>query len=300
MKNMFGSSYTMFLKVYLPLIAIFGFFGNLVVCIIFCGTTIHQSSMNPLIVNLAIADMLQCLNLLFMITAINELPWFTNTALCRLNGITMTVFIGTSILSLTVIGINRYLIIVKKSTETFFTRRNTLIIILFVWLYPLALSIVPFFGRPKYVFAPHDLVCISSVEYQIVNYSTLNVIPFVILCFCTWNILRTMNRTRKRVTEQKLSRSEERKRERNVTLMLLVVIITYFVFYAPGFIVFSIQAMKHEVALWVRSLTIMIGMLNHVNNPLIYGVMNGHFRQAVLRLFCRKKARSVLRSNPVQ
>ena len=300
MKNIYGPSYTMFLKNYLPLLAMFGFFGNLLVCIIFCGTAIHESSMNPLIVNLAIADMLQCLNLLFMVTAVNELTWFRTSAFCQLNGITTTVFLGTSILSLTVIGINRYLVIVKKSMENFFRRRNTLIFILFVWLYPLAVSIVPFIGWSKYVFVPRDLVCTANAKYQTVNYSTLMVIPFVILCFCTWNILRTLNRTKKRVTEQKLSRPEERKKERHVTPMLLVVIIAFFIFCAPGFILFSIQAMKYEVKLWVRSLTVMIGMLNHVNNPLIYGVMNVHFRKAAFRLICRKKARSTLRSNLIQ
>ena len=58
-KNIFGPSHTMFVKIYLPLLSIFGFFGNLIVCIIFCSTTIHQTLMNSLIVSLAIADMLQ-------------------------------------------------------------------------------------------------------------------------------------------------------------------------------------------------------------------------------------------------
>ena len=81
MKNIFDPSYTMFIKLYLPLLAIIGFLGNLMVCIIFCSTAIYQSLMNSLIVNLAIADMLQCVNLLFMITAVSNLTWFTTNAL---------------------------------------------------------------------------------------------------------------------------------------------------------------------------------------------------------------------------
>ena len=58
MKNKFGPGHTVFLKIYFPLLAIFGFFGNLMVCVIFGSTPTHQSSMNSLIVNRAVADML--------------------------------------------------------------------------------------------------------------------------------------------------------------------------------------------------------------------------------------------------
>ena len=302
MKNIFGPSYTMFLKIYLPLLAIFGFFGNLMVCIIFCSTTIHQSSMNSLIVNLAIADMLQCVNLLFMVTGVNDLTWFTNNALCQLDGIATTVFVGTSTLSLMLIGINRYFIITKKSAKNIFTRQNTLIFILFVWLYPLAISIGPLIGWSKYVYLPSALICTVNAEYdvsyQAVNFSTMMAIPLLILCFCTWKILMTVKRTRLRVTEAISSRSEQHKTERHVTLMLLVVIITFFIFYAPAFIAITITALKYKVKLWIRNLTVMIALLNHVNNPLIYGLMNGNFRQAVLELFCRMKLRSTLRTVP--
>ena len=83
--------------------------------------------------------------------------------------------------------------------------------------------------------------------------------------------------------------SEQRKRERRVTLMLLVVIITFFIVYAPLPIAATIQAIKYKVEAWVENLTVITAMLNHVNNPLIYGMMNGNFRQAVLNCFVGRK-----------
>ena len=217
MENIFDPHHTMFLKIYVPLLAVLGFFGNFMVCIIFCSNAVHQSSMNTWIVNLAIADLVRCVNLLFMITAINGITWFKTNALCQLNGILSTFLTGTSLLSLTLISINRYFVIVKKSAQKSFTKQNTLIFILFVWLYPLALSIGPVIGWSEYVYSPSTLICLIKVEfnvsYTVVAFGTLMIIPFVILCFCAWEILIAVYRTRQRVTGQNSSRSEQRKRE---------------------------------------------------------------------------------------
>ena len=123
-KNVFSSWQTMFIKIYLPLLAVFGFSGNLMVSVVYSSHKIHQTSMNTLIVNLTIADMLQCINLLFTITAINDITWFNVNTLCQLNGMANLVFTGASLLSLMLISINRYFVIVKKPARSFFTRQN--------------------------------------------------------------------------------------------------------------------------------------------------------------------------------
>ena len=112
-ENIFDPSYTMFHKIYFPFLAIV--FFNLMVYIILCSNAINQSSMNTWIANLAIADLVQCVNLLSMITAINRITWFKTNALCQLNGILNTFFTGTSLLSLTLISINPYFVIVLRS-----------------------------------------------------------------------------------------------------------------------------------------------------------------------------------------
>ena len=95
--------------------------------------------------------------------------------------------------------------------------------------------------------------------------------------------------TRYRVEEQISSSSTQGKRERRVTLMLLVVIITFFILNTPFCVVLSIKILKYEVKPWVDYPTVMILLLNHVNNPVIYGLMNGNFREAVPKLFCQTK-----------
>ena len=58
-ENIFDPRHTMFLKIYFLLLAVLIFFGNLIVCVIFCSNAIPQSSMNTWIFYLAIANMVQ-------------------------------------------------------------------------------------------------------------------------------------------------------------------------------------------------------------------------------------------------
>ena len=71
--NTFSPWHEMFISILLSFLAIFGFLGNLTVCIVFGrGKDLSQSSVNILIFNPAKADMLQYINLVFMITAISR------------------------------------------------------------------------------------------------------------------------------------------------------------------------------------------------------------------------------------
>ena len=71
---------------YLSLVITVGVVGNILVCIIFGLAKELHTSINMLIVNLAIADILQSLNMIFMIVSINYGKWVLGTAMCEING----------------------------------------------------------------------------------------------------------------------------------------------------------------------------------------------------------------------
>ena len=289
----------MFLTLYYSLLAMSGVAGNLIVCITFSSRKIHQTTTNPLIVNLAVADMLQCFNLIFVITAANDITWFKIDVLCQLNGVINIAFVGASLLSLTLISINRYFIIARKPDENIFTKQNLLLFVLGVWLFALAYSACPVMGWSEYIYTPSLLSCSQNYKqnasFAAVGIVTLWAIPFAILCFCTWKILMAVYIRRQRVEGQISSSSRPHQRERRVTLMLIVVIITFFLLNAPFCVVHTIEALSgHEVEAWANysTSTLMIYMLNHVNNPVIYGLMNRNFRKAVSEFFCRTRRMS--------
>ena len=281
--------------VVLSLTAIFGFLGNMMVIIIF-GRNIKlaQTSTNILIFNLALADMLQCLNLLFMIVAVNDVTWYKIDAWCNFNGFTNHLFMPASLLCLTLISLSRYFVVVKNR-NILAKQKATVLCILFIWFFSSFMAISPLVGWSKYIFFPNRLLC--SHDYS--SHGSFNyafIVPYIIicygiLCFCTWKISMAMRRSRQRIEEHGVSTSGQGREERRITLMLLVVTITLFVFYAPVWILNIFHNLSSKVEPGLDVIANVIVMMNHANNPVIYGLMNGNFRKAGVELFCHKKAR---------
>ena len=199
MQNILDSWQKVLLTVYFSLKVISGVGGNLIVCITFSSNRIHQTSTNPLIVNLAVVDMFQCLNFIFAITAISGITWFKTHALCQLNGATNVAFITVSFLSLTFISINRYFIIARK--QNIFTKQNMMFSIFAVWLFALAFSGGPVIGWSEYICVPSYLSCSPTrkhASYFALAMVTVHIIPFTTLCFCTWKIFMVVYIHRRR------------------------------------------------------------------------------------------------------
>ena len=295
MENAFSDWEIILTSIVLSLLAIFGFLGNLTVCITFIRSKKLQTSANILIVNLAITDTLQCLNTVFMITAVNNVTWFHITGLCQVTAFANVTFIGTSILSLSLISLNRYFVIVKNSNENIFTRRNTLIFTFFVWFIPAVFALSPVLGWCKYQFRPGYLSCLlkfsSSISYTVIFFMTFLLIPFTVMCFCSWKIILTIKGNTKRM-EEAASTCRKYKEERRVTIMLFVVILSFLIFYTPISTINIIEVFNggnYDIASSIQVSIIIITMLNHVNNPIIYGLLNRNYRKAFLGLFWWKK-----------
>ena len=192
MSNASDSWQKLFMTVFLSFLALFGLLENVIMGITFSTSKITNRSISVLIVNLSEADTLQCINFIFVITAISDIFWYETDACCQLNGFGNGTFAVASFLSLTLININRYFVIVKHSNEITFTWRNTLLFIFFVWFYSLVLAVAPLAGWSKYKFISAAYFCWSNafigqgpISYTSVAVVTLVIIPFTILCFCT-------------------------------------------------------------------------------------------------------------------
>ena len=72
--------------------------------------------------------------------------------------------------------------------------------------------------------------------------------------------------------------------------MLSVVIISYFVLIAPAWMLKILQVLNYDIEPWLDNSAAMLVMVNSVNNPVVYGLMNGNFRKAAFKLFCWKKS----------
>ena len=101
-----------------------------------------------------------------------------------------------------------------------------------------------------------------------------------------------MKRSRQRIDEHGVSTSRQGREERRVANKLLVVNVTFFMFHAPVWILNILPALHYKVEPWPNVAGTVIIMMNHANNPVIYGLMNGNFRKAGLTLFSWRRARN--------
>ena len=277
------------ITIVLSFLAIFGVLRNLAVCLTFNRSKHLRTSASILIVNLAVADTLESLNMAFMIAAINNDKWFRINGLCQMNALSHVTLIGTSILTLSLICINRYFLVTTLN-RSFFSRKNTFFFTVFVWFIPAAFAVFPVLGWSKYKFKPGYLSCLldfnASLSYMIIYFATFLLIPMTVMSFCSWKIIVTVKRNRQRV-QQTPSLSRTFEEERRVTTMLFAVIISFATFYTPISTVNFMEVFnggKYRIEPSIEVSTIMITMLNHVNNPIIYGLLNRNFRGAFLEV----------------
>ena len=305
MSNASNSWQKLFMTVFLSFLVIFGFWGNVIVWITFRICKITNGSVSALIVNLSVADTLQCINFIFVITAINDIVSYETDTWCQLNGFGNVTFAVASFLSLTLISINKYFVIVKHSNEIIFTWRNTLLFIFFVWFYSFVLAVAPLAGLSEYTFIPTAYFCWSDVligqgliSYSVVAVVTSVIIPFTVLCFCTWKILVTLKRSRQRVEENISSISARNEEERRITFILLIIIITFVIFNVPACTAVTLRTLNYEIQPWIQLLLLAVVLMNHAINPVIYGLMNKNFRKAISGAFSRSKVRNTLEATP--
>ena len=100
----------------LCVVLLIGIFGNLMVVFISTRGNRVRTKGRPLIASLALADTLESMNLIFMLVAVgNYSEWIFSDELCQLNGFLTTLFVISSMYSLTAISVNRYFMVVKQN-----------------------------------------------------------------------------------------------------------------------------------------------------------------------------------------
>ncbi|XP_072180880.1 G-protein coupled receptor moody-like [Diadema setosum] len=132
---------------WLGLVAVAGFVGNLVVVVAVALYPKLRTITNVYVLSLAVADLLTCTTIPFtVIGMVSTTGWPLSDASCVAVAIVSFVCGGSSIWHLTVIGLNRMVLITMSTAryQKVFTRFNVVIFLALTWLIPLSVIIVPF------------------------------------------------------------------------------------------------------------------------------------------------------------
>lgn len=282
----------------LVVLSLAGTIGNFLTCLIFIQNKGLRTPANILIVNLAIADILQSLNIIFMIVSLLSDGWIFGYSLCQFCGWSNVTFIFTSLLSLALISLNRFFSVVKVAWKHFFTVRSTVLMVAAAWSMAGLHGLAPVFGWSAYEYRRGKFMCAllfsRSYSFTMVTMLVAVSLPFATLCYTTQRIIRHIKQSNTRVVNSTSMAERKRREENRISWMLLSVIFCFLSFYLPGSILNFIQmgfGNDYSLPFRLDAWSVILAMFNHANNPVIYCVLNRNFRNGLGAVCSSKKRR---------
>lgn len=189
----------------LVLICIFGLLGNVCICLTMLQRRHLRTTANWIIVHLAISDLLKiAFSLSVSLTVIITRKWLFGEQFCKINGFYTLILLSGSLLSVTLISVNRYfLIIYTNKYNAIFSERNTKLVICGIWLVAASSALPPCFGWGSYGLYKSRATCFvalgSSNSFTSVLVVAYIVTPLSVMLWCYCKIFHAVRESQKRV-----------------------------------------------------------------------------------------------------
>ncbi|XP_003963814.3 melanopsin-A isoform X1 [Takifugu rubripes] len=288
-------------------IGITGMIGNFLVIYAFCRSRSLRTPANMFIINLAVTDLLMCVTQtpIFFTTSMYK-RWIFGEKGCELYAFCGALFGICSMITLTVIAIDRYFVITRPLTSIgVLSRKRAFVILMTVWIYSLGWSLPPFFGWSAYV--PEGLLTSCTWDYMTFSpsvraYTMLLFIfvfflPLFIIIYCYFFIFRAIRATNKAVGKVNGSvHSHSRRRESvknfqrlqnewKMAKIALMVILLYVISWSPYSCVAltAFAGYADMLTPYMNSVPAVIAKASAIHNPIIYAITHPKYRLALAK-----------------
>ncbi|XP_020896680.1 high-affinity lysophosphatidic acid receptor-like [Exaiptasia diaphana] len=180
--------------------------GNVIVCYIVYQKPAMRSAINLLLATLAMADVLTAVCCMpFALFTLIAQKWILGSVFCHINGLFYSFLVSESTLVLVTISIDRYLIIVRRKDTL--TPQKAKVYIVASWVGAVLFAVPPIFQWGQYMYTEGQLQCsirltklnVRDKSYGIAYFSFAFILPFAIMSYCYYCILRTVRRNSQRV-----------------------------------------------------------------------------------------------------
>ncbi|KAK9875888.1 hypothetical protein WA026_009674 [Henosepilachna vigintioctopunctata] len=240
--------------------------------------------LNTILLNLILSDFSVSIigNPFVLISALAR-GWIFGDTLCQLYGFFMSLLGISSIVTLSVLAFERYMIVSKPFENSITSTKGALFLILGIWTYSFLLTMPPLVGWGKYVHEAANISCSVNWECKSFNSMTYTcflfffglVIPLLVIIFSYINIVLQMR-------QNSLKIGQVKKAERRVAYMVLLMIIAFVVAWMP-YAVLALLIQFGDASFLtpgMRVIPSLIAKSSICYNPIIYVVLNSQFRQS--------------------
>ncbi|KAI1887080.1 hypothetical protein AGOR_G00202440 [Albula goreensis] len=283
-------------------VGITGMVGNFLVMYAFCRSRSLRTPANMFIINLAVTDFLMCITQtpIFFITSMHK-RWIFGEKGCELYAFCGALFGICSMITLTVIALDRYFVITRPLASIgVMSRKRALAILAAAWLYSMGWSLPPFFGWSAYV--PEGLLTSCSWDYTTFSpsvraytmllFTFVFFIPLFIIIYCYFFIFRAIRDTNKAVgkitgdnTKDSVKKFHRMKNEWKMAKIALIVILLYVISWSPYSCVAltAFAGYADMLTPYMNSVPAVIAKASAIHNPIIYAITHPKYRSAIAK-----------------
>ncbi|XP_023504483.1 melanopsin isoform X1 [Equus caballus] len=283
------------------LVGLTGMLGNLTVIYTFCRSRGLRTPANMFIINLAVSDFLMSFTQapVFFASSLYK-QWLFGKAGCEFYAFCGALFGITSMITLTAIALDRYLVITRPlATVGVVSKRWAALVLLGIWLYALAWSLPPFFGWSAYV--PEGLLTSCSWDYMTFTpsvraYTMLLMcfvffLPLLVIVYCYVFIFRAIRETGRALQtfgawegggecpRQRQRLQSEWKMAKIVLLVILLFVLSWAPYSVVALVAFAGYA--HVLTPYMNSVPAVIAKASAIHNPIIYAIIHPKYRMAI-------------------
>jgi len=279
------------------------FVGNGCIIYTFLKAKSLRTPSNMFVINLAISDicMMTSMGLPVTINAYTKRYWMWGSLACQVYGCIGAIFGTCSIMTMVVIGYDRYNVIVRGFSGKKITPGLAFIIVIACWVYSVLCSIPPFFGWGGYT--PEGLLVTCGYDYLSQDWNSRSflgyaivfnyTVPlFLILCFYVQIVKAVVaHEAALRAQAKKMNveslRSNAKETDDSAEVKIAKVAITnvmlWFTTWTPYCIVNGIGSfgLVHLVTPLVSQIPSFLAKTACCFNPIVYGVAHPKFREAM-------------------
>ncbi|XP_076458612.1 QRFP-like peptide receptor [Babylonia areolata] len=289
--------------------------GNGLVMVVVAVNRKMRTPTNLLLVNLALADLLLCL-LCMWVHLGNSLhqDWPFGPVICKVNMFAQVAVITSSVLTLTVISVERFVAIVFPLCRGW-TLRLTTVLIGVIWVIACSIASPQLHVRQleEYEFKDRhviicreywtqvylDTTCLrywspTKVLYHLLVGVVLFLVPILIMGVC-YTVICVCLLCRKTPGAASSSSSSSAQTKRRVVRMLVMVVVVFVICWTPIHVIETITLFQPEHAATEETAyaALFIGYTNSALNPVMYAGFNENFRRGFQQMFrCRFLANS--------
>ena len=285
----FTESFACLLGIVLNGIVIFTFGKN---------TNRKISAPSYFILSMAVCDFLSCaLAVPLAIARHFQGDWPLGKTGCKVHAFMIFLLALVSIIHLAIISLGKYLTITKSlSKDSYFNKRNVLLLIVGSWIYSLMFSVPPLLGWSSYGLEGINVTC--SVQWESSAFSdrayfgvvivSCFFLPLFVIVSCYYKIHRVsrlivVNISRRGGITITASRALM-KRHRKSAMYFLAIVAAFLIPWLPYATVAFLLAIGKKINPIATSACSVFAKISFFLNPMLYGILHSKFRRRFIHL----------------